>query len=147
VVPAILSALLSGIWVSRWKASFDHAEKRIDDLCTEIAKLGDLASEYWITPQSDPKIPVLQARVSTGLIRISAMRVTLSQFVSGLASDRLLQLEQLLIRQATGGDFGVHNRTTSVVAAAGAQHAASNYVVEIRRARLASFSRRWLPRV
>ena len=87
ILLAILSALLSGIWVSRWKASLDHAEKRIDDLCAEITKLADLASEYWITAQTDDKIPVLQARITSGLMRIATMRVTLSKFVIGLAEE------------------------------------------------------------
>jgi hypothetical protein len=93
VLPAVLSALLSGIWVSRWKASLDHAEKRIDDLCTEIIELADLASDYWITPQSDARIPVLQAKISSGLVRIATIRVTLSHFVNGLGDDRIVNLE------------------------------------------------------
>jgi hypothetical protein len=147
ILLAILSALLSGIWVSRWKASLDHAEKRIDDLCAEITKLADLASEYWITAQTDDKIPVLQARITSGLMRIATMRVTLSKFVIGLAEERLVDLESNFIRQATGGDFGVHNRTISQPTAAAAQHAGSALVVEIRRSRLATFTRSWTPKV
>ncbi|QOZ09565.1 hypothetical protein [Bradyrhizobium sp. CCBAU 51765] len=133
--------------MSRWKASLDHAEKRIDDLCAEITKLADLASEYWITPQADAKIPVLQARISSGLVRIATMRVTLSKFVLGLADERLVDLESSFVRQATGGDFGVHNRAPSQSTAAAAQHAGSALVVEIRRSRLASFTRWWTPKV
>jgi hypothetical protein len=147
VVPAVLSALLSGIWVSRWKASLDHAEKRIDDLCTEIMKLADLASEYWITPQTDAKIPVLQARISSGLVRIATIRVTLSYFVKGLGDDRIVNLESNFVRETTGGDFGVHNRAISQASAAAAQHAGSALVVEIRRSRLAAFTRSWTPKV
>jgi hypothetical protein len=147
ILPAILSALLSGIWVSRWKASLDHAEKRIDDLCAEITKLADLSSEYWITPQTDAKIPVLQARISSGLVRIATMRVTLSKFVIGLAEERLIEMESNFIRQATGSDFGVHNRAPSQSNAAAAQYAGSALVVEIRRSRLATFTRRWTPKV
>jgi hypothetical protein len=55
IVTVMLSAGLSGIWVSRWKASLDHAEKRIDDLCAEIMKVADHGSEYWVTVQTDPK--------------------------------------------------------------------------------------------
>jgi hypothetical protein len=144
---AILSAALSGIWVSRWKASLDHAEKRIDDLCSEIAELSDLGSEYWITAQTDPKIPVLQARISSGLVRIATIRVTLSEFVSGLSDDRLIELERNFIRQTTGGDFGVHNREISQATAAATQHAGSALIVEIRKSRLGTFKRRWLPKV
>lgn len=144
---ALLSAMLGGVWVSRWKAGLDHAEKRIDDLCSEITKLADLASEYWTTPQSDPKIPVLQARITSGLIRIATIRVTLGEFVSGLNESRLVTLEQNFARKATGGDFGVHNREVSPYTAVEAQHAGSALAVEIRRSRLATFKRSWLPKV
>jgi hypothetical protein len=144
---AMLSAGFSGIWVSRWKASLDHAEKRIDDLCSEIAKLADLASEYWVTPQTDARVPVLQARIASGIVRIATIRVTLSQFVSGLAGDQLVELERNFGRQATGGDFAVHNREVSQSSAAAAQHAGSALIVEIRKSRLAAFQRKWLPKV
>jgi hypothetical protein len=147
ILPAILSAVLSGIWVSRWKSGLDHAEKRIDDLCAEITKLADLSSEYWITAQTDAKVPVLEARITSGLVRIATMRVTLSAFVKGLAEERLVELERKLIREATGGDFGVHNRVISQATAAAAQHAGSALVIGIRRSRLATFTRWWTPKV
>jgi hypothetical protein len=83
-----------------------------------------------VTPRRrpDPKIPVLQARISSGLVRIATIRVTLSEFVSGLSEERL-------------------NRETSQANAAGAQHAGSALVIEIRRSRLSTFKRRWLPKV
>jgi hypothetical protein len=147
IITVILSASLGGIWVSRWKASLDHAEKRIDDLCAEISKLADYGSEYWLTAQTDTKIPVLQARISSGLVRIATIRVTLGGFVSGLSGDRLIELERNFVRQMTGGDFGVHNRVESQANAAATQHAASALVIEIRRSRLATFRRSWLPKV
>lgn len=148
LLTATLSAGLSGFWVSRWKASIDHAEKRIDDLCTDIIKLADLGSEYWVTPQADTKIPVLQARVSSGLMRIAAIRVSLSEIVKGLANERLIQSEANFIRTMTGGDFGVHSRIPSVQIAAHVQHAASALIVQIRKARMEALQTQWfLPQV
>lgn len=146
-VPAIISALLSGIWVSRWKAGMDHADKRIDDLCTEITKIADLASDYWMLPATDPKNKVLEARITSGLYRIAGLRATLINQVAGLNEKQMVDLESNLVRAATGGDFGVHNRNPSTEQACGSQHAASALVLAIRRARLESFRRSWLPRV
>jgi hypothetical protein len=82
LITAILSAGLSGVWVSRWKASLDHSEKRIDDLCAEIAKLADYGSEYWLLPQTDDKVPVLQARLTSGMLRVRNVSMTLEHLVS-----------------------------------------------------------------
>ena len=148
LLTAALSAGLSGVWVSRWKASTDQADKRIDDLCSDIAKLADLGSEYWITPQTDPKIPVLQARISSGLVRIASIRVSLAGLVKGLANDRLVQAEANFSRAMTGGEFGVHNRTVSAETAAAVQHVASALIVQIRRERMEALQQWWfLPRV
>lgn len=147
VCTAILSAALGGIWVSRWKANLDHAEKRIDDLCSEISKVADLASDYWTRPQTDPSIPVLQAKITSGLLRIASIRVTLETFVSGLGDPGLVDLEQRLIREATGGDFAVHNRQISADSAAATQHAGSALMLAVRKSRLAALNRRWLPKV
>jgi hypothetical protein len=147
LVTAILSAGLGGIWVSRWKASLDHAEKRIDDLCAEIAKLADYGSEYWLLPQTDEKVSVLQARLSSGMLRIATIRVSLAGLVKGLNSDRIVQAEAAFIRVTTGGDFAVHNRVASTASAAAVQHSSSALVVEIRRARMQALQGRFLPRV
>lgn len=148
LLTAGLSAGLSGVWVSRWKASTDHAEKRIDDMCSDVAKLADLASEYWMMPQADPKAQLLQARISSGLVRIASIRVSLAGLVKGLANDQLIQAESNFSRAISGGDFGVHSRITSITTAAGAQHAASALIVQIRRARMEALQKQWfLPRV
>jgi hypothetical protein len=148
LITAILSAGLGGFWVSRWKASLDHSEKRIDDLCAEIAKLADFGSEYWLLPQTDDKVPVLQARLTSGMLRIATIRVSLAGLVKGLGNDRIVQAEMVFIRETTGGDFGVHNRAVSAAYAASAQHSASALIVEIRRARMQALQGQWyLPRV
>jgi hypothetical protein len=147
IVTALLSAGLSGIWVSRWKASLDHAEKRIDDLCAEVSKLADLASEYWLLPQIDDKVPVLQARLTSGMIRMATIRVSLAKLVRGLQGQRLEELEAAFFRAATGSEFAVHNRPISSANAASVQHAASALIVHIRSARMEALQRSWLPRV
>ncbi|MCP3467992.1 hypothetical protein [Bradyrhizobium sp. CCGUVB23] len=147
LIAAFLSAGLSGIWVSRWKASLDHAEKRIDDLCSEVMRLADLASEYWLLEQTDPKVPVLQARLSSGIVRLASIRVSLAKLVVGLDGPRVEQLEAAFFRAATGGDFAVHNRPVSSSNAAAVQHAAGALLVHIRTARMASLRRSWLPKV
>jgi hypothetical protein len=147
VITAILSAGLSGIWVSRWKASLDHAEKRIDDLCAEISKLADLASEYWLLAQTDDKVPVLQARITSGMVRMASIRVSLTKLVRGLQAPRIEELEQGFFRAATGSEFAVHNRPISPSNAAAAQHAASALIVCIRSARMEAIQRTWLPKV
>ena len=147
VITAVLSAGLSGIWVSRWKASLDHAEKRIDDLCAEVSKLADLASEYWLLPQTDDKVPVLQARLTSGMVRMASIRVSLAKLVRGLEGPRLEELEAAFFRAATGNEFAVHNRSISPSNAASVQHAASALIVHIRAARMDALQRGWLPRV
>lgn len=144
--PAVLSAILSGIWVSRWKANLDHAEKRIDELCSDIYRLADLAADYWSKPQANES-PLLEARISSGMMRLAAARVALSTVVSGLDEARLVDLEQHYIRTATGGDFGVHNRQADITVAVAAQYAASSLVLAIRRGRMEALNARWIPRV
>jgi hypothetical protein len=68
--------------------------------------------------------------------------------VKGLGNDRIVQAEMAFIRETTGGEFAVHNRTVSAVRAASAQHAASALIVEIRRARMQALQGQWfLPQV
>jgi hypothetical protein len=145
-VTAVLSAGLSGYWVSRWKANTDHAEKRVDDLCEEVISLADLASEYWTLDQTDPKIPVLEARLQAGLMRAALMRNSLANVVRGLHNEKIVNAEAEFVRATTGGDFGVHNRKASPEAAAASQFAGSALLVEIRRARLSAMERSWIPR-
>src|SRR4051812_19252897 len=101
IVPAILSALLSGYWVSRWKARMDYGEKRLDELYDDVQGVADFASEYWECAQSDPKARVLEARVQSGIMRIARTRVLIGSFLKGMDDHRLIEAEAAFIRETT----------------------------------------------
>lgn len=63
--------------------------------------------------QTDPKIPVLEARLQAGLMRAALMRNSLANVVRGLHNEKIVNAEAEFVRATTGGDFGVHNRKAS----------------------------------
>lgn len=136
LVPAILGAALSGYGVSRWKNREDGVEKRVDEMCAEIKSLASEASAYWLTPANDDGLYLAQSKVSATMTRVNGLLSLLSPHISEHARREVAQQASQFLRDATGDDFGVHNRPASVLKAANAVLAAAQYTVVIRKARM-----------
>lgn len=132
---ALLSAFVAVKVVNRLKARSDYVDKRIDDICSEIRSVANLATDYWI---KEPSIELLsvEAKIQAGIRFIEELRVATSKYAPELVSEHAVKVSQDFFRAATGGDFGVHNRISSVERAVSVQHAAVRYVSVVRRARL-----------
>lgn len=143
VVAPILAAFLSGYAVNRWKGRQEHLEKRFDDLCAVVLDTAALASEYWAGSARDEGMRLLEAKIQGHLIKIAGLRVMLSGYISNSASREMERAESLFIRQTTGGDFGVHDRTTDLQRVVGCQCAAAELIVAIRTARLKDWRGWW----
>ena len=135
LIPAILAAFLGGYVVSRWKARGDYVERRLDELCDVIGKTADLTSEYWQSNQNTTSA-LSEAKIGAGLRRISGLRVALENLLSKQSGAELRSAEQAFFREATGGDFGVHNRVADRQRVISVQHAGAEFIVSIRTARL-----------
>lgn len=133
---ALLSALLGGYLVTRYKSREDNVEKRLDELCDEIDRVANLASSYWQLPPSHQDVPILAAKVNAGLFKIAGLRAALSDFVSASASKEMAEAESILLRNTTGEGFGVHNRVEDLQTATQVFRTAATYTVAVRKARL-----------
>jgi hypothetical protein len=133
---AAMSAIASGYLVSRWKSREDAIEKRLDELWSEIKAAGEQASEYWRMPQISPDLNIRATAIQSTIARIDGTRSTLAEFMSPRANEEIAAHAATFLRQATGGNFGVHNREAEESRAAAAQLAAANYAVWSRRARM-----------
>jgi hypothetical protein len=139
----ILAALLSGYAVNRWKGREDHIEKRFDELCTTAQEAADLASSYWAGGAQDDGMPLREAKIFAQLAKMAGLRVLLETYGSESSIREMQVAESLFLRQTTGGDFGVHNRTAQPQRIFACQRAAADFVVAIRRARLADLRGFW----
>lgn len=136
LVPPFLAAGLSGYAVQRWKGRGDYIEKRLDEFCDIVAKTADVASEYWRVDQIHPDAQLNEVKLRSGLARIAGLRVLLEGELSGTSTKELRAAEVAFLRQTTGGEFGVHNRTADLTRFAGSQFSAANFVVAARQARM-----------
>ena len=88
VLSAILSALLSGYLVTRWRSRKDLIDKRIDDLCKEIDVLAEIAREFW-SRNSKAADQAIIVNIKSKLLRISRLRVLLEGLVSNSSKNEL----------------------------------------------------------
>jgi hypothetical protein len=114
----------------------DYIEKRFDELCSTILDTADLASDYWSGSAADEGMRLCESKIVASLKRIGGLRVILSQYISRSAHNELAQAESALLRETTGGNFGVHNRQPDPQKILSCQAVASDCVITIRRARM-----------
>lgn len=144
VVTVACSATASVYFVNRAKSKADFLEKRIDDICSDVRAVADLASDYWMKPAANDLQP-LEARISARFMYIARMVAIASKNVPELLSPPVVAAQAKFFRTTTGGNFGVHNRDWSVDRARQCQHDATNYMLELRNARSESYnSHTWL---
>jgi hypothetical protein len=139
----VLAAFCGGYVVNRWKAREDHLEKRFDELCTIILETADLASEYWSGSPNSPRAQLCEAKLHASLTRIAGLRVLLSAHISTAAQRELAQAEQILFREMTGDDFGVHNREARPQKLLACQTAAVECVLSVKRSRIRDLQGFW----
>lgn len=139
VFSSVVSALLSGYLFSRYKSFQDQLEKRCDDLCNHVSTAGELANLYWKSDQKElhsAKEVDLETKILAKLHAIGSLRVAIEKDISASAKDSLAQAEASLMRELTGGDFGIHNRTADIQRAKASIMQAAMCVTTIRAARL-----------
>ena len=130
-----LAAWLAVAFVNRSKSRADFIERRVDDVCSEVRQVADLASEYWVKPPFEHQ-RVSESRITARFNQIERTRNTLSKNVTALRDADVVRRSQAFFRIMTSGDFGVHNRTADVERASAVQHAATAYISAIRTARM-----------
>lgn len=135
LLAAIFAAALSGYAVNRWKGRGDYIEERLDELCDLIAETAEVASGYWAKNQTNDAY-LEEARITAGLARIAGLRVLLEGFTSSASVGEMRSAEATFLRDATGGNFGVHNRTADLRRAGGCHHSGAHFIVAVRRARM-----------
>jgi hypothetical protein len=143
VTTPILAALLSGYAVNRWKGREDHIEKLFDELCTTAQDAADLASDYWSGTAHDAGMSLREAKILAHLAKMAGLRVLLANYGSQSAIHEMEVAESSFLRQTTGGNFGVHNRQSEPQRVLACQRAASDFVVAVRRTRLADLRGFW----
>ena len=136
-VSALVSAFIAVKVVNRLKSRSDHVDKRIDELCSEIRAVANLATDYWMREPSNELKP-LAAKIQAGIRFVEELRVATSDFAPELKSEMSIRASQEFFRAATGGDFGVHNRAANLDRSVSVQYVALRYVSVVRRARLSA---------
>lgn len=137
--PALISAFLSGYLISRYRSREDNLDKRCDELCSEIDKVASLAEVYWSKSARELQEgsgTLSDATIKVKLQKIAGIRVMIEQFMSRAAANELVVEEQKLLRCITGGDFGVHTRSSDIERARTVQYVATEYLVAVRNSRM-----------
>jgi hypothetical protein len=134
---------LSGYAVNRWKGREDHIEKRFDELCAAAQHGADLASEYWTGTVMDDGMALREAKIFASLRKMAGFRVLLQGYGSRSTVQEMQLAESHFLRGTTGGNFGVHNRVAEPQKVLECQAAAADFIVAIRRARLADLRGFW----
>lgn len=134
--PPFLAAFLSGYLVSRWKTREDAVEKRLDELVSQIDAAATAAQAYWQKPPTDSEIRLAAAKVRAAIARIDGLLSALSPFLSSPANKEMVTVASQFLREATGGDFGVHNRPEDLNRSMQVLLMAAEYTVVVRRARM-----------
>jgi hypothetical protein len=144
LLSAVVGAFLSGYVVNRWKGREDQIEKRFDELCESVLDTAVLAAEYWEGTAQDAGMRLREAKILSSLRRIAGLRVLLSDFVSASAQREMEVSESAFIREVSGGQFGVHNRTADVQRIMGCHFIATELILTARRARLRDLRGLWM---
>lgn len=136
IIVPIFVAVLSGHFFARKKSKEDNVDKRMDELCAEIAKLGEAAQEYWSSEVAERASKGMPLRVTVHWTRVNGLRVLLEEFVSNSAREEILEADGILFKVSTGGDFG--GASTAVEPERGrlCLLEAANYVNVVRSARM-----------
>lgn len=140
LIPPFLAAILSGYFISRWQSRESAIESRLDEVSQELKDAADLAADYWRKQPGDPGIPLLESKVLAAITRIDGLRSAIEEYVSRPARDEITQAASAFLREATGGDFGVHNRAADVERARGVVLFAAIFTVAVRRSRMRDLS-------
>lgn len=143
VLSAILSALLSGYLVTRWRSRKDLIDKRIDDLCKEIDVLAEIAREFW-SRNSKAADQAIIVNIKSKLLRISRLRVLLEGLVSNSSKNELVESEQMFLREISGGEFESPRRKLDFVKSYAVLEVGSNYVLAIRQAHISDQKGLWM---
>jgi hypothetical protein len=139
IAPALISAFLSGYLLSRYKSKEDNLDKRCDEICKEANEVAILARDYWIKSAQEVAQGVealLATDIKVRMLKIAGLRTMIEQMLSQSATKELIRAEQLLLREITGGNFGVHNRNLDIERARSVLYEASNFTVAVRSARM-----------
>lgn len=131
VVGPVSSALLAVYIVNKSKTREDHIERRIDEICNDVRSICDFSCDYWSQDQSHKLIPV-EVKIQTRIMYLSRISVKASELSPELQNYHVKKLMQHFARTVTGGDFGVHNRTSDTNRIRDIFHSANNLAVEIR---------------
>jgi hypothetical protein len=132
----VLSAILTGYFFARYKNREDNIDKRCDELCLEITKLGECSNSYWAAGKKIEEMAVLEARVTAGWSRVSGLRVLLESFVSESSKEEVLEAEKLMFQLTTGGNFGSKNLRADPRRARSSILEAANFCNAVRNARM-----------
>lgn len=136
VLPPIITAFLSGYLVLRWKGRGEYLDKRLDELCAMIDSAAEFGSDYWSIDQSVTGALINEAKLQAQLMKIAGLRASLESEMSQSSIAELRRAESVFLREATGGNFGVHNRVSDLFRAIATRHSAAQFVVAIRAARM-----------
>jgi hypothetical protein len=136
IIAACLAAILSGYLVSRWKGREDAIEKRLDEIIEKVDEIATCASEYWQLAHTDPKVKIEGVKVRAGIARLDGLRSALRSVMSAAATEEISLASSDFLRSCTGGDFGVHNRSTDLGRASEILLVAASLSVAIRSARM-----------
>jgi hypothetical protein len=143
LLSAVVGAFLSGYVVNRWKSREDQIEKRVDELCEAALNTADLAAEYWQGAAQDAEMSLREAKILASLRRVAGLRVLLSDHMSASAMRDMQITESAFIREVSGGQFGVHNRTADTQRIMRSHFAATELILTARRARLRALRGLW----
>lgn len=147
---AILSALLSGLWIRHWQYREDFIEKRLDDLIREVDGAADLACAYWMRDADaakEPRDDAIEADLIARQTRIGSLRSLVSDFFDSHSGMNLQLSEANFIRALTGGDFGSSSRKYEAMRLRDIRAQAANYIGELRRARRSRLDASWWTRI
>jgi hypothetical protein len=136
LVPPGVAALLSGYLVSRWKGREDAIEKRLDEIIDRVDDVALTASAYWQLAHTDPTVKIEGVKVTAGIARLDGLRSALQSVMSDAANNEVSSAASDFLRVCTGGDFGVHNRSTDIGRASEILLVGAALCVAIRRARM-----------
>lgn len=137
--PIVFTAVLSVFLVGRYKTREDHADKRIDELCKDAEEVSRFSERFWSTKLNAKNVEfqLLRTKISISLQKMRDVRAAMGKEFSLSSTREIVQAEQALLRDLTGGEFESPVRPADFDQARIAMASCQSYVTVLRSARIA----------
>lgn len=133
-VIAFAAGFVASYVILRWRLKTQYLASRIEDLCNEIYRVGDIAAIYWASDGDADDIKLCEARIIGGQGWVQAAITQLEEdiwLVRDVCAQELVEFSDAI----SGGDFEVSGRPPDHDRCVRAYKSSTDLIISVRSIR------------